>query len=772
MARQDDAQYVKGTEGDDVMVGSDDSDLFWGLGGNDILRGEGGWDTLVGHEGNDQLFGGDGNDLLEGGGGNDLAYGGAGDDTLRDFDDGDDVLWGEDGDDHLDVRRQQNLGENLFLSGGAGNDVIDLRVYGGNFYSPVTTAAVDGGSGDDALNVFGPWLDSTVALGSGNDLLIIGGGGAHQVSLGSGHDVVQLSGGGGAVRISDFTPGDDGDRIDLSRSLQMWGVSYEPGTNPFSDPRVAQLRQVGDDVQVRLGGAIAIILENTTIADLTAVNFSGLHPDGRAGHTGGSFFGSARSEQVRGSHGDDVMEGLDGDDHLIGEGGDDVLSGGDGIDRLEGGAGDDTLYGGAGDDEIVGGGWYVPSGNDTAYGGAGNDTISLTSAESVSDWARAWGGDGDDRISAGHEVRELFVDGGAGNDNLSVRNADRWEAHGGSGDDTLGLARVAREPGLFFGEGVFDGGAGHDIVIFGQHMDDMEIVFVDEDTFRIGDSLFHNVEGFRFLGGPFGGDVVRDLSDSFRGLSIEASAGDDVLIGTAFDDVLSGYEGEDLLDGGAGYDTAVFQGDFSHFVVEIQADGSVIVAHAVVPEAYGPDILRNVERLQFDDGWYTLDGTYIAAVVDGTEEADEISGKSWSDTLFAGGGDDLIRHTGGADVIDGGAGTDVLQVDVGQAFFTLLAVGDDFLLKGPGGDTALLKSVETIRFRDGEWDLHRMYGPTTGSAGAGKAEEPQVLPGCDPIVSTPEPATIGWSWRDLPGDLSQPDVETGPLVPSRDDHFF
>ena len=237
-------------------------------------------------------------------------------------------------------------------------------------------------------------------------------------------------------------------------------------------------------------------------------------------------------------------------------------------------------------------------------------------------------------------------------------------------------------------------------------------------------------------------------------------------------DWLIGGAGHDTINGGAGYDTAVFQGDFRHFDIEIQPDGSVIVAHAEVPEAYGPDILRNVERLQFDDGWYTLDGTYIDAVVHGTEAADEISGKSWSDTLFAGGGDDLIRHTGGADVIDGGAGTDVLQVDSWQGFFTLLSVGDDFLLKGLGGATALLRGVETIRFRDGEWDLHRMYGPTTAGAGAEKAEGPLVFPGCDETASTPEPATIGWNWRELPGDLSQPDVETGPLVPYRDDHFF
>lgn len=641
----------------------------------------------------------------------------------------------------------------------------------GVFFTPTATAAIDAGDGDDYVYAWGQQVNVNVALGHGNDYLILGSNGSSEVSLGQGHDVIELASGSGAtVRITDFTAGDDGDRIDLSRSLQMLGISHEPDRNPFADSRIVLLRQVGADVEIRLGIKAVILLQNVRLEDLTATNFSGAHPDGRPMMSGGNFFGSARCEQTWSSHGDDIVEGLAGDDQIFALGGDDEVFGGDGDDELDGGSGDDTLHGGGGDDALSDAGQSIPGGNETYYGGAGDDQLIVTPSSEAADWARLFGEDGDDSLGSRREVGELLLDGGSGNDAMLVSNADHWRADGGAGDDMLSIAGVQRGAGMFFGEGVFDGGQGHDIVVFGENADALDIVFVDEDTFRIGDSLFHNVEGFRFQGGFLSGDFVRDLSGAPRGLSIEGWSGDDILTGTRFDDTLTGNWGQDALNGRAGYDTAVFEGDFAHYSITRQSDGSTVVEHVYAPGALGPDTLRNIERLQFDDGWYTLDGEYLPAVVRGTDASEEISGMGWSDTLFAGAGDDLIRRTGGDDMIDGGAGTDIFEIEHLSVFYRLLQDGDDFLLKSDMGDSIYLTGVEIIRFADRVVELHRTVGPET-FAMQGPEVDGVLAPstrgfGGGAVKAAPDP------WRGGGFDLVLQDVETGSLAPFRDDHFF
>jgi Ca2+-binding RTX toxin-like protein len=53
--------------------------------------------------------------------------------------------------------------------------------------------------------------------------------------------------------------------------------------------------------------------------------------------------GSAQSERIVGTNGDDQLDGAGGDDNLIGKGGRDVLIGGGGEDRLTGDGGRDSF---------------------------------------------------------------------------------------------------------------------------------------------------------------------------------------------------------------------------------------------------------------------------------------------------------------------------------------------------------------------------------------------------------------------------------------------
>ena len=135
---EDQGGLCRGTDDDDVILGTDLPERIDGFRGNDIICGLGGDDLITGGDGDDTIDGGDDNDRIYGGRGNDLIRGG----------DGDDLLAGQDDDDTL------------------GGDAGDDQLYGGN--------------GDDDLNgggTIGPTLDEKVDL-------LAGGGGARDFCVG------------------------------------------------------------------------------------------------------------------------------------------------------------------------------------------------------------------------------------------------------------------------------------------------------------------------------------------------------------------------------------------------------------------------------------------------------------------------------------------------------------------------------------------------------------------------------------------------------------
>lgn len=76
------AKPIRGTAGDDTLVGTDRRDLIRGFAGNDTIVGNGGSDLVLAGKGDDSVTGDDGRDFLWGGPGNDTLEGGEGPDTL------------------------------------------------------------------------------------------------------------------------------------------------------------------------------------------------------------------------------------------------------------------------------------------------------------------------------------------------------------------------------------------------------------------------------------------------------------------------------------------------------------------------------------------------------------------------------------------------------------------------------------------------------------------------------------------------------------------
>jgi len=164
--------YLKGTNGDDIILGTDGKDKVNGLGGNDTICTYKGNDIVYGWKGDDTVYTGIGHDRVFGSDGADKIYTGSNDDRI----------YGQNDNDTLD--------------GGAGND----RIYGSNGEDTII-----GGDGHDRL--YGQHDDDLIEGGAGNDR-IYGSNGEDKLFGGDGHD--RLFGQNG----NDFLDGGDGhDRL-------------------------------------------------------------------------------------------------------------------------------------------------------------------------------------------------------------------------------------------------------------------------------------------------------------------------------------------------------------------------------------------------------------------------------------------------------------------------------------------------------------------------------------------------------------------------------
>ncbi|RLA80187.1 MAG: hypothetical protein DRG78_11450, partial [Epsilonproteobacteria bacterium] len=136
---------VSGSNFNDWLRGAEGNDIMLGIDRNDSLLGKAGDDLLIGGNHNDRLYGGIGDDNLYGDSGNDRLYGNKGDDSLiggsgRDF------LFGNTGDDWISGDKDRD-----YLKGGQGND----KLFGGSdrdrLYGEAGNDFIVGGKDNDRL---------------------------------------------------------------------------------------------------------------------------------------------------------------------------------------------------------------------------------------------------------------------------------------------------------------------------------------------------------------------------------------------------------------------------------------------------------------------------------------------------------------------------------------------------------------------------------------------------------------------------------------------
>ncbi len=171
---------IRGGDGDDLIFGSDGNDSIDGSLGDDTIHGEDGDDNLRGGDGDDDLHGDDGNDTLRGGAGHDTLNGDSGRDML--FPDGVDLLRGDPQDSGVDVtngvmRIIGSIGDDSILINFEDTDasnLVTVIVNGEDVFYPlgnVSFIQIDGGGGNDTIEVRNLNVKTTLNGGAGNDII-------------------------------------------------------------------------------------------------------------------------------------------------------------------------------------------------------------------------------------------------------------------------------------------------------------------------------------------------------------------------------------------------------------------------------------------------------------------------------------------------------------------------------------------------------------------------------------------------------------------------
>ncbi|MGN7161775.1 calcium-binding protein, partial [Sphingomonas sp. SAFR-052] len=261
--------------------------------------------------------------------------------------------------------------------------------------------------------------------------------------------------------------------------------------------------------------------------------------------------GTAGSETLTGTAGDDVISGLGGSDTISGGAGNDIVDGGDGDDWIRDDRGSDTLRGGAGNDWIS----IARSSNNTVEnvtidGGTGDDTVSYLnySAGSVAIDL----GDGADRLQLMSTQDSARVTLGAGRDTLELSNTFSI----GLGklvvtDFVTGASGDVLDGSQYFNNGL--SGWNGSVNPFGAsgylrlvQQGTNTLLQVDRDGIANGSNFatlvtFENTTASQFTKENFAG-LAPDGS-AIAGRTITGTAGSETLTGTAGDDVISGLGG-------------------------------------------------------------------------------------------------------------------------------------------------------------------------------------------------------------------------------------
>jgi Ca2+-binding RTX toxin-like protein len=355
----------------------------------------------------------------------------------------------------------------IVVTGGGGDNTVDLAPLTAATYPALTQVSVDGGDGND-----------TITGGDGADIL----------RGGPGNDTIDGNNNPAATVDSMF--GDAGD------DTLIWNPGKNDDLNEGGD---------GNDTSVINGGGGAEVFAVSAVAG--RVRFERSTNNG----TPNPFFvdiGTTERLVVNANAGDDTLAGGAGLAALIalevnGGDGNDTITGGDGADILRGGPGNDTIdgndnpvatvdamFGDEGDDTLV---WSPGKDDDRNDGGDGND-LSLVN-----------GGGGAEVFSIAPNGARVLLQRTTNNGApapffVDIGSTERLRVNGNAGDDSIvasvGLAAlIALELDGGDGADSITGGDGADLLRGGAGNDTLQpgenpVASVDQAFGGAGDDLF------------------------------------------------------------------------------------------------------------------------------------------------------------------------------------------------------------------------------------------------------------------------------------------
>jgi len=645
----------------------------------ELLRGTAGNDHLIGFYTGDILAGGAGNDLLEGGRGADrYVYNpGDGDDVVSDY-----VNYWSSADDRLQfgagvnpadvlVRRSTSDSDDMVLSfvNAAGSVTLVNQITGGSDWTIDYVDFADGTvwnkdmlanlltsgaatPGDDVID--GTTLGDDLRGGAGNDILrgwdgedrLDGGAGDDRLEGAGWNDTYVYAAGGGNDIISEYVNyWGSFDVLQLGAGLLAADLIVQRASPTSSDMVLTFAGQPGSVTLVNQFLNDDWGIDHAIFADGTILTAQDLFV---------RFFAGAVTA------GADVIDGSYMGDTISGLGGNDTLRGWDGEDWLDGGAGDDRLEGA---------GW-----NDTyvyALGG-GNDV--------VSEFVDYWGSWDVLRLGAGLAAADLIVQ------RASPTSSDM-------------VLTFAGQPGS--------------VTLVNQFANDDwgmdQVIFADTSILSAQDLFVRFFAGAATAGadvidGSYMGDTILGLggNDTLRGWDgedrLDGGAGDDRLEGAGWNDtyvyglgggndIVSEYVGFwggfNVLELGAGITAADLRftasaADLSDLVISFASSaGSVTIDnHILGGSEWG------IDEIRFDGGTVWNAATILAEYVarQGTAAGELVGGTNQADTLNGFGGDDTIKAFSGNDTLIGGTGNDYMEgADGSDTYRYASGDGDDII---------------------------------------------------------------------------------------------
>ncbi|WP_165349712.1 calcium-binding protein [Methylibium sp. Pch-M] len=640
---------IRGTDGNDVLVGTGAADQIIGAAGNDVLRGL---------DGNDVLQGDSGDDRLDGGAGADTMTGGTGNDTYVIDESGDVVVeLAAGGTDSIETSVSFSLlaeMENLTLTGNASINAVGNSL-DNTLIGNVGSNRLDGGGGADSM-----------AGGSGDDTYVVSDA-ADSVSelAGAGVDSIESS--------VSWTLGSNIENLTLVGALAINGTGNTL-SNRLTGNGADNVLNGGGGADTLIGGAG----NDGYVVDTTADVVTELANEGTDGVSSSiTYTISANVENLT----------LTGTSAVNGTGNalDNVLTGNSAANVLTGGAGNDTYFVGTGDTvtESASAGTDTVSSSITWTLGNNLENLMLTGSTAINGTGNTLvnvlTGNGAANTLDGSSGADTLI-GGAGNDRYVVDNtADVVTELASEGTDlvssivTYTLAANVENLTLTGPTAINGTGNALDNVLTGNSAANVLTGSTGNDTYVVGtgDTVTEAVSA--------GTDTVSSSITWILGSNLEnlTLTGTSAVNGTgnALDNVLTGNSAANVLTGGTGNDTYVVgTGDA---VTEAASSGTDTVQSSITWT-----LGSNLENLTLT-GTSTINGTgnTLANVLAGNTAANTLDGGTGADTLVGGAGNDSYVVDNTADVVTEltAGGTDGVSSSV---TYTLSANVENLTLTG------------------------------------------------------------------------------------------